>query len=225
MTNYTLSAKPRKLFGRKVKALRREGIIPANVFAAHATSTAVQLDHKEFLKVFKDAGESSLINLTIEGEKNARPILVSNYAVNPMTGEVIHVDLHEVNLKEKVTATITLHMVGVSPAVAEGNLVVVLKNEIDVEALPTDLPEHIDIDISGLTAIGDTVHAKDLKIDHDKVKIQTEEEEIIVTIEAQAVVKEPEPVVAEGETTPTEDESAKEGEEVKVEEKKSDKKE
>lgn len=206
MTTHELKANKRKLFGRKVKSLRREGIVPGNVFGPNTKSVAIQLDEKTLSALILEAGETSLVNLIIEGETKARPVLIAGYHTNPVSGSLLHVDLHEVNLKEKTTADVPLKLIGVSQAVVDGNVLVELRKELEVEALPTDLPEDIEVDISSLLAVGDSILAKDLKLDRSKVTLMVEDDETIVTIQEPA--KEEEPVVAE---------AVVEGEEAKVE--------
>lgn len=194
MSNYSLSAKPRKLFGRKVKSLRRDGVIPGNVFGSRTKSVAIQIDQKELLKIIRAAGETNLIDLKVEGESKSRPVLVAGYAVDPVSSVILHADFHEVDLTVKTTATVPVKAIGTAPAVASGNVLVIMRNEIDVEALPADLPDVIEVDVNGLTEVGMSVHAKDLKVDRTKVTLDIEDEETIVTVQAPA--KEEEPVVA-----------------------------
>jgi len=193
MTDHKLTAKPRKLFGRKVKSLRRQGFVPGNIFGKKTKSISVQLDTKTLRETVKAAGETSLINLTVEGEDKARPVLIAGYAVDPVSGELLHVDFHQVDLTQKTTASVPVVTLGDAPAVDNGNNLVVLRQEIDVEALPADLPEKIEIDVTGLTEVGDSVLAKDLKLDRAKVTLQIEDEEMVVTIQEPAKVEEPEP--------------------------------
>jgi len=119
---------------------------------------------------------------------------------DPVSGKPLHVDFRQVNLKEKVTANIPIEIIGESPAIKEKDGVLVTPlDEIEVEALPTDLPESIQVDISGLANIGDSITVADLKVG-DKVEIQTDPETPIVLIqEQQAEEEEPEPVETEGE--------------------------
>lgn len=202
MTTYELKAKSRTVFGRKVKSLRRDGLVPGNVFGPDIKSIAVQFDRKALIEIIKSAGETSLVTLAIEGESKPHAVLIAGYHTDPVTGAVLHVDLHEVNLKEKTTAAVPVHTVGESPAVAEGKVLVVLRNAIEVEALPTDLPDEIAVDISGLVAVGDTIHAKDLKVDRKLVKLEIEDEEPVVTIQEPAKEEVVEAPPAEAEATP-----------------------
>src|SRR3989339_1739132 len=155
MNKYVLKAEKRILTGSKVKKLRRQGVIPANVFGHTIKSQAIQVSEVEFSRVYKDAGETSLIWVKVEGEDKERPTLIKALTNNPITGQKLHVDFHQVNLKEKVTANVPVEITGESQLIKDG--VAILNqsiNEIEVEALPTDIPENIIFDISGLTELG-----------------------------------------------------------------------
>jgi large subunit ribosomal protein L25 len=215
MSTFELSANTRTIFGRKTKQLRNKGVVPANIFGKKIKSVPIELDKAILVDVMRKAGETGLINLTIKGEEKARPVLIAGYAQNPVSDELLHVDFHEVDLKQKTTAAVPVHTVGESPAVEAGNILVLLRNEIEVEALPTDLPDAIEVDITGLVEVGDTVHAKDLKVDRSKVELDIEDEEPVVTIQepAKEEVIEP-PAEAEG-AEAVEGEKSAEGEDAK----------
>jgi large subunit ribosomal protein L25 len=199
MTTFELSANTRTLFGRKTKQLRSKGLVPANIFGKKIKSLAIELQSSTLLDTMRKAGETGLIHLKIKGDDKAHPVLVSGYAQHPVTGAMLHVDFHEVDLKQKTTATVPLKAVGESEAVKGGMVLVMFKNEIEVEALPTDLPDSIEVDISGLTEVGMTIHAKDLKVDRSKVTLSIEAEEPIVTIQEPAKEEVVEAAPAEGE--------------------------
>ena len=186
MTTFELSANTRTLFGRKTKQLRAKGIIPANIFGKKIKSLAVELESTKLLDTMRFAGETGLINLNIKGDDKPHAVLVSGYAQDPVTGKMLHVDFHEVDLKQKTTASVPLEAVGESEAVKSGMVLVMFKNEVEVEALPTDLPSSIEVDISGLLEVGDSIHAKDLKFDRSKVSIELSDEEPIATIQEPA---------------------------------------
>lgn len=208
MTTYELQAEKRTILGKKVKQLRKKGVVPGNVFGKKTPSVAIQVDHKALVATLKKAGETSLVNVKIAGETKARPVLVAGYAQNPVTGELLHVDFHEVDLNQKTTAMVPVKVVGESEVVKSGNVLVMLKNEIEVEALPTDLPDALEIDITSLTEVGATLHAKDLKVDRSKVTLSIEDEEPIVTVQEPAKEEVVEAPVAEGsEAAPTEGEA------------------
>lgn len=209
MTTYELKAEKRTILGKKIKTLRRTGLAPGNVFGKKTPSVAIQLDHKALVATLRQAGETSLIQLKIAGETKPRPVLVAGYAQNPVTGALLHVDFHEVDLTEKTTAKVPVKTVGTSPAVESGNVLVLQRNEIEVEALPTDLPDIIEVDVTSLTEVGQSILAADLKVDRAKVKLDIDDGETIVTIQEPAkeeVVAPPAPaegeVPAEGAETP-----------------------
>lgn len=209
MTTFELSANTRKLFGRKTKQLRKQGIIPANIFGKKIDSLAIELEGQGLLDVMRKAGETGLIHLKIKGDDKVHPVLISGYAQHPVTDEMLHVDFHEVDLKQKTTATVPLHTVGESEAVKGGMVLVMFKNEIDVEALPTDLPDSIEVDISGLTEVGMTILAKDLKVDRSKVTLTIESDEPIATIQEPAKEEVVEAAPVEGEVAAPEGGEAK----------------
>ena len=232
MATLSLSADKRTVIGRKVKSLRREGVLPANVFGKKVTSQSVQVDLSEFNKLYQEAGETNVIELKIKGDKDTRPVLVSNLQVSPITDLPLHVDFHQVDLKEKVTATVPVETVGEAPAVKEKDGVMFLShNELEVEALPMDLPNKIEVDISGLTEIGDSILVKDLNLDRSKVTLELEDDETIVTVQAQKEEAEEEPAAPaeaeadETQTAPAEGEEVPEGKDEKETEPAEDKKE
>lgn len=215
-----LTLEKRKVTGRKVKILRREGILPANIYGKDIKSLAVQLDLKSFLPTYKEAGETGLVELKIAGETKTRPVLIHNVQVNPIDGQPVHADFYQVDLKKKVITRVPIELVSEAPAVTQkiGILIQPL-NEVEVEALPTELPDKFEVDISSLKEIDNAVTVADLKVP-EGVKILTSEKEILVKVEPFA--KE-EAVVA---PPPTEEVPAEElPEEEKVEEEKKPKEE
>lgn len=196
---FHLKVEPRKVSGRAVKTLRRAGIVPANLFGKKIKSQAIQLSADTFAKIYEKAGETSIINLEVEGETKTRPVLVSAVQEHPVTSQPLHVDFHEVDLTQKVTATIPVELVGVAPAVEDLGAVIVQQiNELEVEALPTELPEKLEVDISSLKAFDDAVTVSQIKFDKTKIEIVGVEPESIV-VSAQEPQKEEEPLPVEGE--------------------------
>ena len=207
MTKITLKSEKRELFGRKVSRLRKSGLIPANVFGKKIESQAISVDAKEFSDVFKKAGETQLIDL------NGKSVLVSNLQKDPISNLVIHVDFRQVDLTEKIEAKVPVILEGESPAEKQNLGTVVQQiDEIEVEALPADLPEKVIVDISVLAEVDQAIYVKDLKVDKN-VEIKTDLESIVVKVEPptkEEVVETP--VAAEGEAAATEGEKSAEGE-------------
>ena len=198
MDRVKLTAKKREILGRKVKTLRREGLLPANIYGKGISSVAVELPVKEFNAVFEKAGETGLIELVVG--KDTHPVLITNVQVHPVTDLPLHADFRQVDLKEKIIAPVPVELVGESPAEKSGvGILVQQLNEVEVEALPTDLPERIEVDISKLENVDDSILVKALDVDPAKVTVLTDEEQIVVKIEPQAAEEvAPEPVAEEG---------------------------
>ncbi len=199
MERTSIKVESRKVLGKKVKKLRSEGLVPANIFGKDIKSIAVSIDLKDFQKAFKEAGETALIDVKLGSE--VYPSLIHNLQRDPKRDFVIHVDFHKVNLKEKITTYVPVILEGESPVAKSGEgLLLQTLNEVEVECLPTDIPTNITINAEKLTEVGQSVHVKDLKIDKDKVTITNEPEEVVVTVQT-AEMKE---VVEEAPVSPEE---------------------
>jgi large subunit ribosomal protein L25 len=223
MEKIVLKAEKRDFLGRKVGRLRKSGILPANIFGKKIKSLSVSVDFSEFEKVFKKTGETNLVELQIDGD--VRPVLIHNVQKDPVTDTLLHVDFLQVDLKQKVVAQIPLVFVGESPAEKQGlGTVVQYINEIEVEALPADLPDKFEIDLSKLETVGQIVQILNLSVDSSKVEIKADKEQMLVKVEPPKViveeVKAPETPVetTAGEAVPEEGQPA--GEEVTKDEKK-----
>lgn len=192
MDKAKLVAEKRTLSGRKVKVLRKQGIIPANVFGKKTKSFAVQVNAKEFEAVFEEAGETGIIELSVKNGKNDQhSVLVSNVQKDPVTDNTIHIDFRQVDLKEKIEASVPIEFTGESPAEKTGiGTVVRYVNEVGVEALPADLPEKFEVDTSSLTEVDQAVLVKDLKYDKAKVTIKDDLEKIVAKVEPPQKIEE-----------------------------------
>lgn len=202
MDKQILKAETRKVTGRKVKSLRKEGILPANIYGKKVKSLAVQVKATDLSKVYKEVGETGLIELSLGKEK--RPVLIHNVQKDPVEGGLIHVDFLQVDLKQKVTAKVPLEISGESPAEKQGlGTVVQYVNEIEVKALPADLPEKFVLDVSSLEEVDDAIHINDLPINKTKIEISQEPETILVKVEPPQKEEEvAPPPPAEGEVPP-----------------------
>lgn len=182
-TKINLKAQKRTLFGKKIKSLRREGLVPANIFGSKIESLAITVSLLDFKKVYKQAGETSVINLSIEGEKDTRPVLLTKTQVDPVKKKLLHVDFRQVDLAQKIVTNIPLEIIGESPAVAKGLVLLTLRDEVEVEALPTNLPEKLTLNVSNLKEISDTLTVANLVVDQSKVTIKLNPEELLVQLQ------------------------------------------
>ncbi len=219
MTKIALKAEKRKVTGRKVKTLRKSGILPGNVYGKKIKSQEVQVDLKEFKKIFSEAGETGLVELTLGDEK--LPVLIHDLQTDSISDEPIHVDFLQVDLKQKVTATVAVELEGESPAEKSDIGTAMLQlNEIEVEALPADLPEKFIVDATKLEEVDQAVKVADLVYDREKVEIKIDPEAIVAKVvppqKEEEVPVAPVPVEgeeaapAEGTETPTEGAEPKE---------------
>ncbi|KKQ36097.1 MAG: 50S ribosomal protein L25 [Candidatus Woesebacteria bacterium GW2011_GWA1_37_7] len=208
MAKLVLEAQERKETGRKVKRLRKQGILPANIYGNKVKSLAISVSLDDFKKIFKEAGETNVIELKVG--KDTRPVLIHNLQVDPVSDIPIHADLLQVDLKVKVTAKIPVVLVGESPAEKQGlGIVVQYIDEVEVEALPMDLPEKFELDATKLENIDGQYQVKDLVYEKSKITVSDDPENVIAKIEES---KKEEEIVEE---KPTEEV----GEEITTEEK------
>jgi large subunit ribosomal protein L25 len=209
-----LEANRRMVTGRKVKNLRNDGVIPATIYGKTTKPISVQTSAEEFVRTYGQTGETGLIHLTVDGEDH--PVLVKNVQLDPVSSLPIHIEFHQVSLKEKIRAHVPIIFTGEAQAIKEkvGTLLQLL-NEIEVEALPADLPEHIEVNISGLINVNDHMTVKELSMPQN-VTLLTDPEIMVVKI-GQLLAPEPEPTPAPPEGVAVEGE---EGAEAKAEEEK-----
>lgn len=210
MKHHQLAVEKRSVLGKNVRKLRRDGLLPANIYGKGLPSIAIQVKTADFQEIFKEVGETGLIDITIDGTRH--PVLVKNLQLEYPLRTPLHVDFYEVNLKEKVKTMVPLTIVGEPVAVTEKvGLLLQPLSEVEVEALPEELPETIEVNVEHLAAIDDGILVSDLKIPTG-VEILTDGTQTVAKI-AEPVQEEPEPEpeAAEGEAGPEGAEGAAEG--------------
>lgn len=184
----TLKAKIREITGKKVKILRKAGIIPAVLYGPKIKPQTIEVQLQDFNKIYKEAGESSLVSLEIDGKKFL--VLIHEITRNPLTLEISHVDFYQPQLDKEVEATVPLVFEGESPAIKDlGGTLIKEIQEVKVKALPQNLPHDIKVDISGLLTFEDEIKVKDLKLP-EGVKLFKDPEEIIALVVPPAKVEE-----------------------------------
>jgi len=206
--------------------------LPAVVYGSGIETTSLALKRSDFEKVFAAAGESGLIALKLDDGREL-PVIIKDFQNDVLKQRIIHVDFYKVNMDEKVVAEVSLHFIGEAPAVKNhGGIVIEHFDTLEIECLPADLIQKIDIDLSTLENINDAIHVKDIVLPTGVVAKQ-DAEEIVVNVVEPKKVEEEAPVVSavEGETEPTAEgetevkvAEGKENKEVKAEEKTKEKK-
>lgn len=196
-----ISAKHRIQTGKSVAALRREGILPAVLYGQGVDSTPLCVSWKEFEKVLGEAGETSLVTLRVEGGKIYN-VLIHDVATDPLTLKPIHADFYAVRMDKPIEAKVPLNFIGESPATKnEGGILVKVLHELEVKALPKDLPHEIAVDISRLEKIDDKIYVRDILLPAG-VSTAATGEEVAVLIEPPRSEAELEELVKPEETAP-----------------------
>jgi large subunit ribosomal protein L25 len=161
----TIVVQPRTVIGKKVKALRRTGVLPGNVYGKGLESKAVQMDGREFVRVARSTGVRSMFKLAIEGESQPRYVFIKGLMREGGMGAPRHVDFYQVELTKPVDASVPLVFTGESPAVRDlaGTLTQHV-GFVTIRTLPLELPEHIEIDLGAITSFDITLTAADIQL-------------------------------------------------------------
>lgn len=159
-----LRAEARTILGKRVRQLRRQGILPATVYGHNVEPASIQIDAHEFGSVLRHAGRGNLIDLSI-GTERLRPVFIKQLAVDAKRNLIQHVEFFQANLREKMHSTVALHFVGESPAVKEGGIYLTALDHVVVESLPDDVPgEGLEVDLSSITEMNGAIHVSDLQL-------------------------------------------------------------
>jgi large subunit ribosomal protein L25 len=198
MDKIELIAAPRKVIGKQVKALRRAGLVPANLYGSSVEPVSLQIDAKTLKRVLMQAGQSRLITLNVQGREPVQA-LAREIQREPITGSLYHVDLFAVSMTERIKLDVRIVLVGESPAVQRGEGVLVhALNIVQIECLPGDLIDSIRLDISGLDKVDAHYAVKDLPVSAG-VQILADPDETVVRVTPVREEKAEEVVVPTGE--------------------------
>jgi large subunit ribosomal protein L25 len=201
MARRELPVETREVTGKKVAALRRSGVLPANVYGKGISSVSIQINTEDMEKTLKAAAANEVLDLRIGGERDTRPVVIQKVQRHPLTSGVLHAEFYQVSLTHTMHADVPLVVIGTSDAVLTYNGVLMTALEsLQVEALPLDLPSRIEVDISVLTELEQSLHVRDLPIPGN-VTVLTDPEVMVVKISSPRVSEEGEEA-AEGEEAP-----------------------
>jgi large subunit ribosomal protein L25 len=186
----TLTAQPRTVMRKHVRALRRQGILPAHIYG-HGASVPVQVDARTFERLRETHQTTGVITLAIAGQTQPETVLVRHIDHEPKTGKMLHIDFARVLMHETIHAHVPLHVVGVAPAAKEtGGTVLVLLETIEIECLPGDLPDALTVDATKLTALDVVLRVSDISVPPG-VKVLDAPDEVVVKVEPPRVSTEP----------------------------------
>jgi large subunit ribosomal protein L25 len=226
MKDISLHAKTRDKKGTQaVKKLRNNGMIPAVVYGADEKTIPLELEEKTFLKLIRaGVSESVIITLKIDNDSSKdKKVLIREVQQDPVWGNILHIDFQRISMEKKITISVPVHLVGEAVGVSEGGILQPSIRELEIECLPGDIPERVEVNVSNLN-IGDAIHVKDVQL--EKVNVLTDPEGSLVSVVPPTVFKEPEVKVAEeaeaepevvGEEKPEEAKEEKPEEEAKAE--------
>jgi large subunit ribosomal protein L25 len=206
-----LKSDVRDTLGKSVKLLRKQNVTPLHLFGHGLESMALQSDARQVEAVLARAGETRLIDLTVGSEKKSRPVLVREIQRNAINGQLLHVDLYQVRMTEKIEVEVPVVLVGEAPAVkGSGNNLVQEFDTFTVSCLPGNIPNAIEVDISGLAKTGDKIRVKDVPVNPDFTIMNDPDQAVVVITAIRVEVEAPKPVKeapAEG-AAPAEGEAA-----------------
>jgi large subunit ribosomal protein L25 len=180
MKEIELNASPRTVVGKQVKALRRSGLVPVIMYGQQIDPLRLQAGHKELMRVLRQAGGSRLI--IVKTGTGTQMALAREVQREPISGQILHVDLLAVSMTERLRTEMPLTLEGKSPAVRRGEGILVTGvDSLDIECLPADLPDRIIVDLEVLNKVGDVIRVKDMKVS-PAIKILTDPEEMVARV-------------------------------------------
>ncbi|MEE2874943.1 MAG: 50S ribosomal protein L25 [Chloroflexota bacterium] len=201
------SLDPRSVVGKKVNRLRNEGILPANLYGRGIDSASLQLQYVDGRNLLNLHGRNNLFEVQISGETEVRPVVVRDVSIDPVTRKILHIDFFQVDLQRTIQADVPLNMIGTSLGVSMyGGVLVQAIDRITIEALPADIPEAIDVDISALEELDSQLFVRDLTIS-ELVTVLASSDALVLAVQRPRVVTEESVEVAEGEELESTDDS------------------
>jgi len=194
MDGLTIEVSKRDILGKKTRFLRRQNITPAHLFGHGLESLALQCDTARLRRIIAQAGMTRLIALGIEGDKKPRSVFLKEIQRDACTGELLHVDFHEVKKTEKVRVDVPIVLVGEAPAIKEkGCILTHSLTTLSIECLPDKLPPQIEVDLSPLKEAGQAIYVRDIALTPD-ITVNTDPDQMVVRV-AEAYVEKVEEVV------------------------------
>lgn len=177
-----LNAQPRIILGSRVKSLRKKGLLPAVVYGEGIASKAIAVPFIDFEKALRQAGESTLVTLNVDG--NAHNVLIHDVAYHATSDKPIHADFYAVRMDKLIRTTVPFMFTGESGVIKnDGGILIKVMHEVEVEALPNDLPHGLDVDLGLLSTFGSKVLIKDISLP-SRVKMMADADEIVALVEA-----------------------------------------
>jgi large subunit ribosomal protein L25 len=180
------------------RRMRKQGLIPG-VLYGRSKPHAISVPERDLRHALTtSAGLHAILDVVLEGQKSTHPSVLKEYQLDPIRGKLTHIDLQEVRLDQPIQASVTVNLLGEPAGVKEGGVLSQVSREVNVEALPMEIPEHLDIDVSGMQ-MGDTLRLTELRVPDNVKLLDDPEETVLATVTMPTRVEEPEPEEVEGE--------------------------
>jgi len=191
MKRLELEVSKREITGKKVRFLRRQGIVPANIYGHDIDSTPINVDTRSLKHLLAQTGKTDLIALKIDDSKSPVRVLVREVQRNPLTDEPLHVDFYQVSMTEKIKADVPLVFIGEAPVLkkVKNSSIFHLIDSLPIEALPDDLPHSLEVDISHIEELDQTIHVKDISLGHGITLLSDPEQMVVKVAEARKEVE------------------------------------
>jgi large subunit ribosomal protein L25 len=186
---------------RESRRLRKQGLVPGVLYGRGNEPHAISVPERELRKALTGSGGlHTILDVVLEGQETTHPSILKEYQQDVLRGRVIHIDLQEVRLDQPITASVVVELVGgeEAPGIKEGGVLSQVSREINVEALPMEIPERLELDVSGME-MNATLRLADLPVREGVTYLDDPEETVLATVTMPTRVEEPEPEVAEGE--------------------------
>ncbi len=192
---FVIEAQSREIVGKKVSQLRRQGIVPVTVYGPKAQPVNLQVPYRPLQLALLRAGGTNLIEINVDGKTT--PVLARDVQRDILRNDIMHVDFFAVDMTAKISIDVPLHFVGESAAVtSKKGILVTGPTVISIETLPSHLINKVEIDISGLNDVGDSIHVRDIKLDSE-ITILNDPDEMIARISQPAAARSEEDAAAE----------------------------
>ncbi len=180
---FQLKAETRNIFGKKLANMRKSGKLPAVLYGPGIKTTPLFVPLNDFEKLWKEVGESTIIELKLDSSENFENVIINDIAFEPIKNKLIHADFYKVEMDKPITAVVPFVFEGVAPAVKKlGGVLVKVRHDIEIEALPKNLPHEIKVDISKLATFGDRIVVAELDLSNGVVAL-TKPDEIVALVE------------------------------------------
>ena len=179
----------RDVLGKKTRFLRRQGLTPGHLFGHGIKSRALQCPTTDLERLVARAGTTRLVKLQVDDVKTPHMVFIREIQKNPVTGQLLHIDFYQVNMKEKMTADIPIVLIGQAPALkGKGRIMSHPLSHLSVECLPDRLPPRVEVDVSSLVELDDAIHVSDIRLESG-VTILTNPEQLLAKVSEVAAAK------------------------------------